>query len=193
MEPKERGRKQIETRAEQRESKARRLAAGQLKGRPVAQTDRPDRVKSPARAAEHAVPSRDQVKRSPQLKRPEPPRSAEQQSRDCDCAWKANPSRSSTPTLWTPPERFPRKFAAPISLKCDWAIVSLLPRRCAILGLRWESRIVQTTRRCADIGSLNSTTMRSWCGFRLARLRALSPNGSKELPLSDDTRRDWRL
>jgi len=80
MEPKERGRKQIETRAEQRESKARRLAAGQLKGRPVAQTDRPDRVKSPARAAEHAVPSRDQVKRSPQLKRPEPPRSAEQQS-----------------------------------------------------------------------------------------------------------------
>lgn len=80
MEPHERGRKQIETRAAQRESKARRLAAGQLKGSPVAESDRPDRVKAPARAAGRDLTSHDKTRPSPQLTRPDPPRSVEQQS-----------------------------------------------------------------------------------------------------------------
>lgn len=80
MEPNERARKQIETGSARRKTKAKRIAVGQLKGRPLADADRPDRVKPSMRAAERAGVSQTEGRRRPQLERPALPRPIEQQS-----------------------------------------------------------------------------------------------------------------
>lgn len=80
MEPNERARKQIETPSARRRKKPKRLAPGQLKGRPLAQPDGPDRVKPSIAAARRAGVSQDGGRRSLQLERPTPPRPIEQRS-----------------------------------------------------------------------------------------------------------------
>lgn len=82
MEPNERGRKQIEAGSAQRKSKAKRPGPGQLKGRPVGDVDRPERVKPSIRASasKRAGVAQRERDRAPQLERPVASVSIAQQS-----------------------------------------------------------------------------------------------------------------